>query len=269
MKLFLFTTDLNFSQKTENAGIDSIIVDWEVSGKEERQKRADLEINADTPEDVERLSKELKIPITVRINSFGDHTQKEIDCALKYGARILMLPMAKTLDEVNNFLAMVDGRAQTIIQIETPELVFQVEAMKELTWDYAYIGLNDLMVARNGGTIWEAVIDGTVERICKALKGRNIGFGGVTVLGGGSPINFELLLHEMTRLHCNLSFLRRAFKKEILDRDIQGEIQAIKTFVKTSHLRGPQAVEFDRERLYEVIKKLVYEKDKRRGVLNA
>ena len=219
------------------------------------QREYDTETNYDTPEDVRKLSKALTIPVTVRVNKVGEYTPAEVECAIENGARILMLPMARTIDDVKNFLNIVSQRAKTIIQIETVCLASQVSELSRLDWDYVYIGLHDLMIERGGRVIWEAVIDGTVQKIFESLKGRSYGFGGITVLGGGDPINFEYILHELTRLNCSLSFLRRTFKKEIMDRNMETEIKALRSFIECSMQRGPRAKQYDHNRLCDSIRK--------------
>lgn len=253
MKLFLFTTDLVMARQAEIAGIDSIIVDWENKGKAERQHGCNLEINADTPADVRTLARSLSIPVSVRVNSLGSYSADEVDCALNNGAKLIILPMARSAAEVRQFLSIVNRRAETMIQIETPELADQAEELNKLDWDYVYIGLNDLMVARGGSFIWEAVLDGTVETVCRHLPGRAYGFGGVTILGGGTPLPIELLLCEYSRLNCRIGFLRRAFKKEIRGKDIIREIRAVHEFISHSNLRDDFEKEIDHHKLLQAI----------------
>jgi hypothetical protein len=257
LEFFLFTTDLTLALKAERAGIDSIMVDWETRGKADRQKGKNLELNCDTPEDLRRLSSILRIPVSVRINPLGSNTPSEIKDALKNGAKMIMLPMASSLKEVKSFLSIVDKRAKTIVQIETPSLVKQIGKFKDLDWDYAYIGLNDLMVASGRHSIWEAISDGTAEAICKKLADRKYGFGGSTVLGGGDPIMGDLILHELVRLGGCMSIMRRTFKRELLDRDFDAEIKALRSFIKCSEKRGAEARLYDHNRLLQAIRQLI------------
>jgi hypothetical protein len=250
----LFTTDLLLAFKAQQAGVDGVIVDWESRGKQARQQNHPLETNFDTPQDVYNLSRKLKIPVIVRVNQLGTYTASEINCALNNGAKIVMLPMARSVAEVRTFLRLVDGRAKTIIQIETPSLASEVKNLRSLEWDYAYIGLNDLMVATGHSSIWQALFDGTAESICTPLKGRTYGFGGSTILGGGEPIINSLILHELVRLGGAVSILRRTFKKELLDRDFNLEMQALREFVKCSEIRGPLAMAHDHEHLLRILK---------------
>ena len=249
MNLLLFTTDVGFAVRCQTAGIDGVIVDWETVGKERRQAGHDLEKNNDSAEDVARLAAALDIPVTVRINRYGGSTAEEIQCALDHGARCIMLPMAQSAKEVGCFLKMLDGRARSLVQIETRALAEDLGEFSELSWDSSYIGLNDLMISYGNRSIWQAVADGTVEQICSALQGREYGFGGITCLGCGVPIRFELILHELTRMGCSLSLLRRSFKRDVAGRDVSAELAAIRALIDCSRKRGIEAIQSDRERL--------------------
>ncbi|MCG8430345.1 MAG: aldolase/citrate lyase family protein [Candidatus Omnitrophica bacterium] len=255
MELFLFSTDTEFAKKAEAAGVDSIIVDWEFTDKAERQEGHNLEINRDTLDDLQSLVKAVSLPITVRVNSPGKALRDEVELALAHGARIIMLPMARRVEEVSGFLNMVGSRAQTLVQIETLPLVDKLREFAALSWDYAYIGLNDLSVARKSPFIWDAVFDGTVENICGSLQGRKFGFGGMTVIGGGDPLPFTLLLHEYIRMGCSIGLLRRCFKKDILDRDLRMEIQVLRTYIEASRKRKVQAVQSDHQRLMDCLQR--------------
>ena len=256
LELLLFTKDVALARDAERAGVDGLIVDWETKGKNERQSGCDMEINADTPDDVARVAAAVALPVTVRINGLSDETADEIDLALACGARRLMLPMARSADDVEHFLAIVDGRARTIVQIETQDLVEDLDALAGLAWDCAYIGLHDLMLSRRAASMWQAVTDGTVERVFRRLSDRHVGFAGATVIGGGHPIRFTQILQELARLGARLTFLRRSLRREIQDRDIAAEIAALRAAWHACQVRGPQAIESDRATLYAALKRL-------------
>jgi len=251
LRLLLFTTDPDGAELAENAGVDGIIVDWEKKGKERRQRGHDTEINTDTKDDVGRLKSRIEIPIVVRVNPLGSETRQEIRAALNHGAEGLMLPMAKEVEEVAQFVDMVGDAAFTIVQIETQSLVENCEGLREIPWDAAYIGLNDLMISRDGSWIWEALFDGTVDFIFDCLSDRVVGFAGATVIGGGAPIPFTKLLREMGRLGCQMTFLRRTFRREIQGRDMHSEIKAIRAAWRATYRRSDEAVERDHARFRE------------------
>lgn len=252
LRLFLFTPDAQLALEAEKAGVSSIIIDWENQGKYERQSAHDTEVNLDTVGDLDRVVRTVKLPVTVRVNG-GAAGLSELEVALDHGARVLMLPMARSAREVELFLNRVNGRAETLIQVETQPLVDDLQAFANLPWTYAYIGLNDLMISRGGKWLWEPVLDGTVEHIYRTLRGRTVGFGGVTVVGGGYPLRFTSLLREMARLGCGLSFLRRTFRKEIAGRDMGAELDAVRAVWTAAQARSPDAIEADHASFTEVL----------------
>ncbi len=251
LELLLFTTDPTLALRAEQAGIDGFIVDWESKGKSERQQGCDMEVNADTAEDVARVASAVGGPVTVRINALGPDTAAEVGLALACGARGLMLPMAKSVTDVKDFLDIVDGRARTIVQIETQPLVEEMDELSTLGWDAAYIGLHDLMLSRRAASMWEAVLDGTVERVFRALAGRAVGFAGATVM------RFTRILQELARLDASLTFLRRSFRREIQDRDMAAEIGSLRAVWAACTARGAEAVSSDRATLYSELRRLV------------
>lgn len=258
MRFYLFTTSTELAQEAQAAGINRLVVDWERRGKNARQREYDFEINRQGVREVRSLAAAASLPILVRINPLGPKTADELRRAIDAGAGEIMLPMARKASEVERFLALTDGRARTVVQIETQELVDDLAALESLPWDSAYIGLNDLQISRGGrGSIWSGMADGTVEKIYQSLPGREVGFGGITVADGGRPLPFALLFAEMIRLGCALSFLRRTFHQEIPGRNLAGEIAAIRRLEKTLRARRPAQVNEDRSAFVKLLAGLV------------
>ncbi len=244
LETFLFTADVAQAIEAQAAGITSVIVDWENQGKYERQRHYDTEINRHSSAELQALTGKLPLPVTVRINGFP-RGEAEIETALDHGAKVLMLPMAHTPAEVEKFLRCVRGRARTIVQIETAELAGKCADLAQLGWDYAFIGLNDLMISRGGSWLWEPLYDGTIDRIFHALPGRSLGFGGITVIGGGHPLPFDELLREFSRLGASFSFMRRTFHREMVGRDLAAEIMALQAVWHANNRRSSETVESD------------------------
>lgn len=256
MRLFLFTSSAERAFEAQQAGIYSPVVDWERFGKYERQAGHDFEINGDTAEDAARLARRVSAPVTVRVNSLNARTEDEIEKALDAGAKVLMLPLAEDPSEVAAFLRLVRGRAKTLIQIETQRLVDRCDGLRDLPWDFAHIGLNDLRISRGSPWLWEPLYDGTVEQVCRTLAGRAVGFGGGTVVGGGDPIPFILLLKEMARLNCEMCILRRTYKSDMKGRDMGAEIDAFYATLKAAAARAPSAVKADHRALRRVLRRI-------------
>lgn len=242
IELFLFSNDADEACAAQQAGIDGIVVDWENTGKKERQAGYDTECNNPCIESLKSLSNKVDIPILLRINALSPNTEQEIQLAVDGGANLIVLPMAGSAKEVERFIEILSDRAVPCIMIENVEILRDLDVLQKLPWEYAFIGFNDLMITRSGNFIWEPVIDGTLELIFSKLPGRKLGFGGITLVDKGSPIPFKLLANEMSRLGCHFSFLRRSFKRDIAGHDINKEIFKIREFWKQCQSRNPATV---------------------------
>jgi len=256
LDLTIFTTDLRIAKLAVASGIDRVIVDWETAGKTARQAGYSTQINADSPEQVRALSG-LSIPVLVRIDHQSQsQVERDIEIAIDCGAESIMLPMATGAKQVQHFVDTVAERARCIVQIETQALVEEFDQLGQIAWDTAYIGLNDLMISRQDKWIWRPILDGTVDHIFDSLQGRKVGFGGVTVVGRGSPLPFTALFAEMARLGCAMSFLRRSFLADIPDRNVAAEIAAVRALWHALTLRGADAVAQDHDRFIDLLHQL-------------
>lgn len=253
LDLVLFASRPEPVLRARAAGIASFIVDWEWREKEERQRGADTEIGGDSVADLARLETLGAERRFCRLNRFGPWTASEVEDAFAARATDLLLPMVVAIDEVDRFLALVDGRARAGILVETLEAVALARELARRSLDLVYVGLNDLAISRGSASIFAAVADGTVERVRDAFPDAAFGFGGVTVVDGGAPIPCSLLLGEMARLRCSWSFLRRSFKRDIAGRDWRCEIERIGALWQALVARPAAAMEEGRERLREQI----------------
>ncbi len=253
----LFASTEGWVVRGLNGGITTMIVDWERRGKARRQKGFDTEINGDTVEDLERL-RDFDVPNRwVRINGFGQWTADEVESAVGAGATRILLPMVTTVGEVEGFLEMLDGRCESGILVETRAAVRCAEDLAELPLEGVYVGLNDLAIDRGLGSIFDSVADGTLDRIREAFPSVEFGFGGMTVLDGGSPVPFPLLLTELARLRCDFSFCRRSFKRDVAGREIAAELRRIDRAFARLLERDEGGIEADRRRFVKCIAEIV------------
>ncbi len=228
LDLVLFATDPGLVARALEAEIRAMIVDFEWRGKEERQKAADTEINRDRPEDLETLRAAGVPRRYCRLNRLGPWTAGEVRAALAAGATHLFLPMVETPAEIEDVLRHIDGRCPLGILVETAAGVARARDLAAMPVDLVYVGLNDLAISRGTASIFDAVADGTVEGLRGIFADQAFGFAGVTVVDGGKPIPFRLLLAEMARLECSFSFLRRSFKRDVRGRDLAEEVDRIR-----------------------------------------
>ena len=131
---------------------------------------------------------------------------------IENGADIIMLPYWKTVQEVDKFLAAVNGRCKTTLLLETKEAVECVDEVLKRRFDEIHIGLNDLSLSYGLTFMFELLSNGTVEMLCKKFKiaGIPYGFGGIARLGDGL-LPAERIIMEHYRLGSTRVILSRTF----------------------------------------------------------
>lgn len=252
-ELLLFSTDAAFIKRAVTAGVDGIIVDWENRGKAGRQAFADTEINNYTVDDLLRVRRATEAKVVCRINAFSHGTRLEIAKAIEGGADEILLPMLRSLEEVEAFLEMINGRCAGGILVETVAAVGLSAELARLPLARVYVGLNDLSIERGTPNIFTAVADGTVERARRSFD-LPFGFGGLTLPERGHPIPCRLLIGEMARLDCSFSFLRRSFHRDLDGKAVEEEIPRIKEALTSAFLRDSARADGDRRELLDAIR---------------
>lgn len=215
LKLMYITNDPKIARIAVDTGVDRIFVDMEVMGKAERQGHLDSVKSFHTFEDIRRVKDSVGSDgeVLARINPFYEGTQYEVDRAIASGADIIMLPMWKTPGEVEQFIRFVGGRVKTLALLETREahdVLDQVLKLESL--DEIHIGLNDLHLSYGRRFMFELLADGTVDRLCDAIRptGKRYGFGGVGRPGEGL-LPAAQILAEHHRLGSGIVILSRSF----------------------------------------------------------
>ena len=122
--LMYITNNPDVALIAEKYGVNRIWIDLETLGKEERQKGMNTVKSKHTVGDIKKIKPLLtKAEVLVRINPWHDGSKKELEEVISAGADMIMLPMWKTVNEVENFLRTVDGRCKTTLLLETREAV--------------------------------------------------------------------------------------------------------------------------------------------------
>lgn len=220
LKLMYITNRPDVALIAEHAGVDRIFIDMEYIGKAARQGGMDSVQNHHTVEDVKNVRSVLtKADLLVRINPIHEatndyiSTEAEIDAVINAGADIIMLPFFKTAEEVRRFVADVNGRAKTLLLMETPEAASIVDEIIAIPGiDEIHLGINDMSLGYGKTFMFELLSDGTVENLCLKFKQAGIpyGFGGVASIGSGS-LPAEAILKEHYRLGSSMVILSRSF----------------------------------------------------------
>lgn len=258
----------------QNAGVDRVWVDMEYIGKELRQGGMDTVQNHHTVADIERLRPIVtSSELMVRVNPIHERTDKyesseeEIEATVKAGADVIMLPFFKTRNEVERFIAVVGGRAKTMLLVETAEAVENIEDILSVPGiDEVHIGLNDLHLAYHQKFMFELLCDGTVRRLCSIFRerGYKYGFGGIARVGFGM-LPAEFIIAEHYHLGSTAAILSRGFcdanrvsdPREVEDIFIDG--------VKNIRLKEKEVAEYSEQ---EYMANLDVIKERVKGIIN-
>lgn len=204
----------------QDAGVDRIWIDMEYIGKDARQGGMDTVKNHHTIDDIKKLRPVVtKAELMVRVNPIHDATSEysdsktEIDAAIEAGADVIMLPMFKTVQEVQKFIAYVNGRAKVQLLVETAESVENIDDILEIPGiDEIHIGLNDLHLSYHMDFMFELICGDVVKTLCEKAKAKGIkyGFGGVARVGYGM-LPAEYIIAEHYHLGSTAAILSRGF----------------------------------------------------------
>jgi len=256
----------------QSAGVDRIWIDLEVLGKKERQGHVDSVKSDHSIEDISVIKPLLnQSELLVRVNPINPSSKDEINRVVENGADIVMLPMFKTKEEVQFFIDCINGRARTLLLLETKEAANNVDEILSVDGiDEIHIGLNDLHLAYKMKFMFELLADGTVEWLCSKFKSKGLpyGFGGIARLGYGD-LPAEYVIAEHYRLGSNMAILSRSFCNadkvedisEVADIFKQGvnEIRSYETRLKTE---DGVFFEHNQRLVCDIVKKIAYDKFK-------
>ena len=220
LNLMYITRSPEIARIAEKSGVDWIFVDMEFIGKELRQGGLDTVQNHHTVEDVASIKAALKhAKLLVRVNPIHDKmidypsSLDEINSVIAAGADIVMLPFFKTVEEVEQFVKFVDGRARVCLLVETPEAAVLLDDIVEVPGiDMIHFGLNDMHLALGMKFMFQLLADGSVDKWTNIVGRKSIkyGFGGLASLDGGA-VPGRMILKEHYRLGSQMVILSRAF----------------------------------------------------------
>lgn len=273
LNLMYITNNPEVAKIAQRSGIDRIFVDMEYIGKEERQKGLNTVKSRHTVQDIRNIKEVLTTSeLLVRVNPIHEKTaeyassETEIETAIETGAKVIMLPMIKTTKEVERFIKTVDGRAKTMLLIETAEANENIEELLQVDGiDEVHIGLNDMHIAYKKKFMFELLTDGTVERLCEIFqkKGVPYGFGGIARLGYGM-LPAEKIIVEHYRLGSTKAIVSRSFCNanagiplDEVERLFIPGVQAIRAFEEKVRLYTPKQFTENRKDVENLIQEII------------
>ena len=259
MDLIFITNDSDLAVSAQSAGVDRVMVDLEILGKQDRQGHLNTVISNHSLEDVGRIGSVLNVSkLLVRVNPINEQSKLEIDSVIEQGADIIMLPMFKSALEVETFVQLVNGRVTTCLLLETQEAVTEIDNILSVKGiDEIHIGLNDLHLSMGLSFMFELLANGVLDKLNKKIIKAKIkfGFGGVARLGGGN-LDASLILSEHIRLNSSMVILSRDFKEK--DVDINTEVAKIREYLSVPKsievLASNQCLAY--EKINHIVKKI-------------
>ena len=273
LKLMYITNKPSVAQIAEEAGVDWIFLDMEFIGKDARQGGLDTVQNHHTVKDVKNIKASVKkAKVLVRVNPIHDalpvypSSKDEIEATIDAGADIVMLPFFKTVEEVKTFIRYVNGRAKTLLLVETVEAANLIDEILEVPGiDMIHLGLNDLHLEMGMKFMFELLADGTVERLGNKIKAKGIpfGFGGIATLDGGELPGF-MVLKEHVRLGSSMVIVSRSFCNTDLITDLnevsnifQEGITAIRHLENEAVLASAEYLEENHQQVIKCVSQIV------------
>lgn len=269
LNLIYITNRPEIARIAESNGVQRIMVDLEVMGKEARQNQMNTVKSNHSVADVAAIAKTLtKSELLVRINPWHAHSVEEIEEVIASGAGSIMLPMWKTPEEVDLFLKTVDGRVGTTLLLETKEAVACLdEVLEHPLLEGLHIGLNDLHLSYGLTFMFEPLVNGVVEDICRKSKAKGVryGIGGIAKLQAGL-VPAACIIMEHYRLGSTAAILSRSFcdTEKIGDPQLVGqifseELARIRAFEQGLSMKTAADYESNRETLAACVQKAAEE----------
>lgn len=263
MNFFFITNQIDIALHATNAGVDRIFIDLEIIGKHERQGHLDTLISDHKISDITHIREALPntAEILTRTNPWHKQSKNEIEQSIEHGTDWLMLPMFKTLHDLDKFINTAQGRAKIIPLVETPEAFQLLPEIARLDGiDEIYIGLNDLHLAFGFSFMFEFLINGMLDNAADILNSAAIpfGFGGVARTNEGL-IPGRLVMSEHQRLNSSSVILSRTLHRnartvESLTKEVnlKEEIQSLKQAQRVS----PDQIALNHQQIVSIINEI-------------
>lgn len=265
------TNNCGLAAVAQNAGVDRIFLDLEELGKNERQFGMNTVQSHHTIDDVRAVRKVInKSELLVRCNSIinsdkaGATFEDEIDMIVDCKPDIIMLPYFTTVAEAERFIRAVDGRAKTVLLIETTQAVESIDDIIKIgNIDEMYIGLNDLSIGYKMNFMFEPILTGVVDKLAEKFILNKIpfGFGGIAAIGKGK-LPAEYIIKEHYRVGSTISILSRSFYNPdstddiaVAEKVFNSGIAEIREYEEKC-IKEPQTYDENHKRVLELIKSI-------------
>jgi 2-keto-3-deoxy-L-rhamnonate aldolase RhmA len=212
----LWSADPILAARADDAGIDRIGLDLEILGKADRQRGLGTWVSSHRIDQLRDIRSAVRrAEFFCRINPIHADSQTEIDQVLAYGVEVLMLPMFTTVEEVEKFVAMIDGRAKAVPLLEHRLAVDEIDRIVRVPGlDCIHVGLTDLALSLNAPNRFALMASPLMERVAAAVnrQGLRLCIGGIgRALDDSQPIPTDAIYAQYARLNATGALVSRAF----------------------------------------------------------
>lgn len=213
-ELFAFYSNEDRLCMLNQTDVTGFIVDVEKKGKEIRQELYNTQITEHNQNDLRCVRKLTDKWVICRVNNHHQLDPDEISVTIDNGADEVLIPMVRSVQEVEQALAITNNQVKTSIMLETTESLSLLEKFNDLPIERCYVGLNDLSIQRKSDNIFTPLIDGTMEKIAAGID-KKLGVAGLTHPKMGHPIPCQWLIDIMRKNNCTFGILRRSFYRDL------------------------------------------------------
>lgn len=265
--LMYITNNPDVAAIAQSCGVERIWVDLERLGKEERQRHVDSVKSHHTIEDIKRLRPIIKeSELLVRVNPINPDSKAEINAVIEAGADMIMLPMWKSVDDVQRFVSYVNGRVKTTLLLETKEATECLDDVLAFGgFEEIHIGLNDLHLSYGLDFMFGLLANGTVEMLCEKIRQHHLpyGFGGIARLDSGL-LPARNVIMEHYRLGSTRAILSRSFCDANFDPDCEElfyfEMKRLRDYEQSMESLSEDAFDKNRRAVIEIVNGIVEKK---------
>ncbi len=264
MKYLYITDSPDIARYVDQCGVDRIFIDLELLGKVERQGGRDTVISHHQVKNISRVKSVVQhAEVMVRLNPLNPESSKEIEAVIDQGADCIMLPMFKSVGDVEWFCERVNHRAKVVLLVETVEAMMNLSQIVRVPGvTQIHIGLNDLHLDLDLNFMFELMSNGMVEEMADICRSVNMpfGVGGISTMEQGL-VTGNLVLSEHARLGSEWVILSRSFHQLATNlTELKSKINLPLELQKTNHVfskllnRSKFEIEQDKQLLYQTIK---------------
>jgi hypothetical protein len=215
----------------DEGGVDRIGIDIEQLGKHLRQDPSGgARFSGHRLEDLAVVAANVRrADLFARLNPLHACTRGEIDRAIEFGARVLMLPYFTETRDAASFVDMVAGRAEPVLLVETAQAAARIREIVALSGlGEIMVGLNDLARSMRLSHPFEVLGTELFRAVagCVLEAGLRFGFGGVArVDDAGLPVPPDLIYAQYPLTGGAAAWLARSFFNGIEPRQVPAAVR--------------------------------------------